>query len=106
MRIRVQALVPDGNLAFIGDMGRDSSDELQIVHRFQLGALLAVAIPDLALGFQKSQPLQGQERPRGSEAQIVPRNRQQPGDILDAAPDIEARGALDRADPAPGARIR
>ena len=43
-------------------MRRDPGDELQVVHRLQLGELLAVPIPDLALGFQKRQPLQGQDR--------------------------------------------
>jgi hypothetical protein len=38
-------------------------DELQIVHLLELGALLAVPVTDLALGFQKRQPLQGEHRP-------------------------------------------
>ena len=53
VRVRVHAIVPDSDLTFIGDMGRDSSDELQIVHHLRLLplAVTAPAIPDLALGF-------------------------------------------------------
>jgi hypothetical protein len=44
-------------------MGRHPGDELQIVHRLQLGALLAVSVPDLALALQEGQPLEGEDRP-------------------------------------------
>ena len=55
---------PRRSLAFIGDMGRDTSDELQIVHRLRFNVLLAMPIPDLTLVFQKRQSLQGQDRPK------------------------------------------
>ena len=63
-------------------------DELKRVHRLQPGTLLAVSIPDLALGFQKSQPLQGQDRPEHMLAHPLGlRLRLGP----DQAMDIEAR---------------
>ena len=61
MGVGVQAVVADHDLALVGNMRSRPGDELQIVHHLQIGALLAVPIADLALGFQKRQAVQGQD---------------------------------------------
>jgi hypothetical protein len=62
MGVGVQAVVTDSDLAFIGDMGSDPGDKLQIIHRLLLGTLLAIPVTNFSLGFQKCQPLQGEQR--------------------------------------------
>ena len=47
--VLVQAVVPDGDLAFIGDMGGRPGDELQVVHRLLLALLLTVSVADFSL---------------------------------------------------------
>ncbi len=61
--VRVQAVVPYRDLALIGDMLRHPGDEFQIIHLLELGTLLAVSVANLAIGFQKRQAIQGQDRP-------------------------------------------
>ena len=61
--IGVEAVVSQSDLAFVGNMGRDPGDELQVVHPLLLRAVPPQAMTDLALGFQERQPLQGEKRP-------------------------------------------
>jgi hypothetical protein len=59
MGVRVEAVVTDHDLAFVGNMRSHPSDKLKIIHRLLLGAFLAIAVTNFALWFQKCQPLLG-----------------------------------------------
>jgi hypothetical protein len=61
--IGVEAVISDSDLAFVGDMGSHSGDELQIIHRLLLYVVLTVPVADLAVGLQERQPLQRKHRP-------------------------------------------
>ena len=61
--IGVKAIVTDHDLPLVGNVRGHPGDELQIIHRLLLRAVTAPAITDLAPGFQKRQPLQGEHRP-------------------------------------------
>jgi len=56
--VGVEAVITDSDLAFVGDMRGHPCDELQIIHRLLLGAVLVITIADLPLRFQERQPLQ------------------------------------------------
>jgi hypothetical protein len=50
-------------MAFIGDVGRDPGDELQIIHRLQFRAVLTMTVANFALMFQKQEAVQRQDGP-------------------------------------------
>jgi len=60
--VGVEAVITDSDLAFVGDMRGHPGDELQIIHRLLLGAVLVITIADLPLRFQERQPLQREHR--------------------------------------------
>ena len=47
MGIDIEAVVPHHHLAFIGDVGGDPGDELQIVYRLQLSCAFPISVADL-----------------------------------------------------------
>ena len=57
----VQVVISDSDLGFVRDVRGHAGDELQIIHRLLLGAVLAITIADLALRLDKRQPLQRKE---------------------------------------------
>jgi hypothetical protein len=63
MGIGVQPIISHRDLAFVRDMGGDSGDELEVVHRLHLSGLFPIAVTDPACLFIQGEPLQGQERP-------------------------------------------
>jgi 4-hydroxy-4-methyl-2-oxoglutarate aldolase len=63
MGVGVEAVVPDSDLAFIGDMGSDPGDELQVVHPLRFSGLFAIPVADLAFPFIEGEAFQGQKRP-------------------------------------------
>jgi hypothetical protein len=53
MGVSVQVIITNHDLAFIGDMRDDPGDELQIIHRLPLSAVLTVPVADFSLGLQE-----------------------------------------------------
>jgi hypothetical protein len=56
----VGAAIMGLDLAFVGNLRDHPGDKLQIAHPLERG-VVAAPVADLALGFQKGQPLQGQD---------------------------------------------
>jgi hypothetical protein len=48
--IGVKPIVTNHDLSFVGDMRSHPGDELQIIHRFQTGRVVAISVTDPALG--------------------------------------------------------
>ena len=63
MGVGVEAEITDGDLAFVGDMGSDPGDELQVVHPLHLFTVFSIPVADLALLFIEGEALEGKERP-------------------------------------------
>jgi hypothetical protein len=61
--VGIEPVIPDHDLAFIGDVGRDPGDELQIIHRLQFRAVLTMTVANFALMFQKQEAAQRQDGP-------------------------------------------
>jgi hypothetical protein len=62
MSIGVEAVISHRDLAFIGDMGSDPSDELQIVHPLRLFSVFPIPVADPGFLFIQGEALQGQKR--------------------------------------------
>jgi len=63
MGVGVEAVITHHHLALVGNVRGHPGDELQIVHRLQLGSLLTMTVADFALGLHQQQPLQRKNRP-------------------------------------------
>jgi len=61
--IGAKAIVTDHDLAFIGNVRCHPGNELQIIHRLLLYAILAMPITNLSFLFQEEEALQREERP-------------------------------------------
>ena len=61
--IGIKPIVTNHDLPLVGNMRGHPNDELQIIHRFQTGRVLAISVTDLALGLYKRELLQGQYCP-------------------------------------------
>jgi hypothetical protein len=61
--VGIEPVIPDHDLAFIGNVGRDPGDELQIIHRLQFRAVLTMTVANFALMFQKQEAVQRQDGP-------------------------------------------
>ena len=63
MSVGIEPVIPDHDLALIGDVGRDPGDELQIIHRLQFRAVLTMTVANFALMLQKQEAVQRQDGP-------------------------------------------
>jgi len=61
MAVGGEAVVSDGNLAFIGDTEAHLDDELQVIHPFQLFGALPISVANFLLLFIKGEELQGKQ---------------------------------------------
>ena len=93
--VGVEPIIAHHDLALIRDVGGHAGDELQIIHRLLPRAVPPPAITDLALGFQKRQPLQGEHRPE----HVLPyplglRLRLGPGQAVDVEVGVGAKSNI------------
>jgi len=63
MGVGVQAEVADGDLSFVGNMGGDSGDELQVVHPLDFSGLFPIPVADLGFPFIEGEAFKGEQRP-------------------------------------------
>jgi hypothetical protein len=61
--VPVEAVISHRDLAFIGNMGGDPGDKLQIIHVLHLFSTFPVLVADLPFPFIEGEALQGQKRP-------------------------------------------
>jgi hypothetical protein len=61
--VGIETIIPDHDLALVGNVGRDPGDELQIIHRLQFRAVLTMTVANFALMFQKQEAVQRQDGP-------------------------------------------
>ena len=63
MSVGIEPVIPDHDLALVGDVGGHPGDELQIVHRLQLSCAFPISVADQALLLIEGEAFQGKERP-------------------------------------------
>jgi len=56
LRIEIKAIAADHDLILVRDVGGDSGDEFQIIHRLFLGAFPGILIPELACSLVEEKP--------------------------------------------------
>jgi hypothetical protein len=62
MRVSVEAIITDGDLALVGNMGGHPGDELQVVHPLHLSRPFPIMVADLTIPFIEGEAFQGEER--------------------------------------------
>jgi hypothetical protein len=60
MGVSAEAVVSDGDLALVRDMGSHPGNELQVVHTFEIFGLFALPVDDPAFPFIQGEAFQGQ----------------------------------------------
>jgi hypothetical protein len=59
--VGLEAVIPNHDLALVGDMGGDPGNELQVIHPLRLGAVFAMPVADLAFPFIEGESFQGKD---------------------------------------------